>query len=112
MTGEVIWCGIVPIFRTDAYESKLPPPGNKAASPNSMAHREFFKGWPPLVLAGQNFPAAFAILGHAGTPCLVAGACSKTQNGGSARKILYNTSPYNAVISGANREWKNKMSTA
>jgi len=71
---DVIRCGIVSIFRTDAYESKLPLPGNKAASPNSMAHGVFFTGWPPLVLAGQNFPAVFAIIGHAGTPCLVAGA--------------------------------------
>jgi hypothetical protein len=62
------------IFRTAACESMLLPTGNKAASPNLMAHWAFLTGWPPLVLASQNFPAAFAIFGHAGTLCLIAGA--------------------------------------
>jgi len=34
-----------------------------------------------------------------GLPALLPVVCSKTHDGGSARKILYNTSPYFTVIS-------------
>jgi len=68
-----------------------------------MAHWDVFTGWPPLVLASQNFPAAFAIFGHAGTLCLVAGGFSKTHYGGSTRKTLYNTTPHATVISRDNQ---------
>jgi len=43
-----------------------------------------------------------------GLPALLPVICSKTHNGGTARKILYNSSPYTAVISRAYRGGKHK----
>ncbi len=102
-------CGEV-LYRfsgTASYQSKLPLAGIRAASPNSMAHWDFLLRWPPLVLASQNFPAAFAIFGHAGTPCPDAGDLQQDSSRQQCQENSY-TTPHHItrVISGANEKSK------
>ncbi len=94
---NVIWCGIVSIFRTAAYKSKLPSPGNKAASPNSMAHGEFFKGMAASRFGRPKLPGGFRHLRTCGDslPC-----CRCLQQDSKRRQCQENLIQHRTILHG------------
>ena len=83
MTGNELWWGIVRFSALPPISLSCYPPAIRQPSPSSDM-------W--------------------GLPALLPVLCSKTHNGGSAMKILHNTSPYSTVISRASHGGKTKKS--
>jgi len=89
MTRKEIWLGIVPIFRTATYGSKLPSPGQQGSVPELDGSLGFSNKTAASRFGKPKLPGGLSpSSGMRGLPALLPVICSQTHPSGTHLPLL------------------------